>query len=132
MVYARKSPEEHITETQLVISEIENHNSKDELQSNANTVRLFNRQPKSNQIDQAMLSNSKLYRKYNNAKKKLRKLSPQQTPAIVTAAVDDSLESLKKSMSLEKDISEIEFILLEIEILHLMDDLQRDAKKLEC
>ena len=61
MVYTRKSPEEHITETQSIITEIENQNSIGKLKSNANKDILLARQRKSNQIDQTMCSNSKLY-----------------------------------------------------------------------
>ena len=97
-MYARKSPEEHITETQSIITEIKNKNSIDKLKRDANIVRLLTPQCKSNQIDQEMCSNSKLYQKYLVAKNKLKKLSSQQTPVTATVAVDNSLESLKKSM----------------------------------
>ena len=80
-----------------------------------NKVRLLTHQHKSNQIDQTMRSNSKLCQKYLDAKEKLKKLTPQQTPVTTTVAVDDCLESLEKYMSLEKDIAETEFTLLEIE-----------------
>ena len=133
-MYAQKSHEEYITETQSIITEIENKNSIDKLKRGANNAILFTCQCKSNQIDHAMLSNSKLYMKYLAAKKKLKKLSPQQTPVTptVAVAVDDCLESLKKSMSLEKDIAKTEFTLLEIENLYLMDGLQRDSKRVRA
>ena len=129
MVYAQKSPEEHNTETQSIITEIENQNSIDKFKSDANVVRLLTCPRKSNQIDQAIVSNSNLYYKYLNVKNKLRKLSQQQTPASATVAVDDGSESLYKSMSLEKDIDKTELTLLEIENLYLMDELQRDVDK---
>ena len=70
MVYAQKSPEVHITEPQLIITEIESQNSIDKLKSDANIVRLLTCQRKSDQIDQEMLSDSKLHQKYINDRKR--------------------------------------------------------------
>ena len=67
MVHARKSSEEHFTETQLIIIEIESQNYIDALQIDVNKVRLLTRQRKSNQIEQTILSHSKLHQKYINA-----------------------------------------------------------------
>ena len=46
----------------------------DDHQRDANKVRLLNLQGKSDQIDETMLSNSTMYRKYLDAKEKLKKL----------------------------------------------------------
>ena len=92
MVYTRKSTEVHITEKISVIREIKIQNSIDELLRDAKQVRTLTRQKKSDQINQTMHSNSKLYQKYLNAKKKLKKLTSQQTP--VTVAVADNSNSL--------------------------------------
>ena len=66
-----------------------------------------------------MDSNNNLYRKYLNAKEKIKKLTSQQTPATAAAA--------NKSNAIEKSIAEMEFTILDIENLYLIDDLKRYA-----
>lgn len=121
MVYTRKSSKVHITETKLVIREIKTQHSIDVLQRDANKVKYLTHQKKNDQINQTMHSNSKSYKKYWNAKEKLKKLFSQQTPATVVVA--DNLNALEKS------IAKTQFTIIEIENVHLMEDLQRDATK---
>ncbi len=108
----------------MIITEVGNTNSIDELQSDANKVRLLTRQCKSNQIDQAIVSNSKLYKKYINAKEKLKKLSPQQTPAVAwyfrgTKEIYITRERYYRNWIHSSWNWK----------LYLIDDLQRDANK---
>ena len=65
----------------------------DDLQRDANKVRVFNRQGKSDQIDETMLANSNVYRKYLKAKEKLKKLIARQTPTTVAVDINASVAS---------------------------------------
>ena len=76
MVYVQKSLEVPITKTQLIRTEVETKDSITELQRDSDKVRSFTHQYKSDKIKQTMLSNNKLFRKYNNTKEILRKLTP--------------------------------------------------------
>ena len=59
-MYVWKSPDEHITETQSIITEIENQNKIHKLKGDANKFRLIDRQSEGQQIDKTM-QNTNIY-----------------------------------------------------------------------
>ena len=89
MVYKRRIHADKILDTESVISGIENQYCIDELKIASNNVQHLQRGSNSDKINQSMPSNSKLYKNYLDAKKKLARLRTS-TPISVVVDVNSN------------------------------------------
>ena len=75
MVYTTKSREDTIAEYQLIITEMENQFSIDDIKNDYNKIRRFQRNNEIDKIDKRMKINNKVYSQYKNTKNKLKKIT---------------------------------------------------------
>ena len=80
----------------------------EDLNRDANKVRVLACQKNNDQIDQTMLSNSKLFRKHRDAKNKFKRLIAQRTPTTVAIDINSSVASnLTESSMIESSIPSV-------------------------
>ena len=87
------SLEKDIAKTEILLLEIKYLNMMDDLEIDAKLGRTLNRHNKNDEIDDTMLSNSKIYNKFLNAKQKLKILMASQTPTKVAVDINASVAS---------------------------------------